>query len=79
MSRSSSKGNDKSMEQIRRDSIISVMSDPNAGTVRSKKTLVSDTDSFVPSRHFDFRFTREKLLEIKRGMWPFALRPTVFS
>jgi hypothetical protein len=66
MSRSSAGGNGESVEQKRKESMISVMSDPNAGTVKSKKTFVS--------KHFDFRFSREKLLEIKRGMWRLQLR-----
>jgi hypothetical protein len=74
MSRIGSVGNDKLEEQKRRESVLSVISEPNAGTVRSKKTHTSDGDSFAPSKHFDFRFTREKLLEIKRGMWLKELR-----
>jgi hypothetical protein len=71
MSRSSVVGNGELDDQKRKESMISVISDPNVvGSVKSKKTFVSDTESFVPSKHFDFRFSREKLLEIKRGMWP---------
>jgi hypothetical protein len=40
MSRSSAGGNGESVEQKRKESMISVMSDPNAGTVKSKKTFV---------------------------------------
>ena len=67
MSRSSSGAHAKKSEPKRKASIVSVISEPNAGTVRSRKTFIDENDSFTPSKHFDFRFTREKLLEIKRG------------
>ena len=61
----------------RRDSSTSHLSQNGdtgsaAGVVRSPKKIeevesVEEVDDFIPSKHYDFRFSRQQLLDIKRG------------
>lgn len=53
----------------RRNSIVSVLSDPNAGIVASKKTISAEVADFVPSKRYDFRFSRKQILDLKRGTY----------
>lgn len=46
----------------RRDSIISFLSDLN-----EEGNKDSEVDDFVPSNRFNFRFSEDELLHIKRG------------
>ena len=57
----------------RRDSSTSHLSQNGdtssaAGKVRSPELeSVEEVDDFIPSKHYDFRFSRQQLLDIKRG------------
>ena len=65
----------------RRDSLTSHVStnksqngdtDSAVGKVSSPKKAeevesVEEVDDFVPSKHYDFRFSRQQLLDLKRG------------
>lgn len=52
----------------RRSSIVSVLSEPNPGIVETKKGVTTEAVDFVPTKRYDFRFSREQILHIKRGM-----------
>lgn len=73
---------DKSPEMKKRGSIVSILSEnnftdsypaspsqksPDIKKATDKVESEEEVDDFVPSKHFDFRFSREQLLDIKRG------------
>jgi hypothetical protein len=51
----------------RRSSIVSVLSEPNGEIAETKKGVSAETVDFVPTKRYDFRFSREQILYLKRG------------